>query len=217
MLALGGYGAKIQKMSTGSGFREFLITYMSANEAIHRATKSSIIVSILMIVVGLCAIIVPEVFGAAVVLLLGWLLVFGGAVHLAYAWHIRHHHGSGLWWGILMGIIYAAIGIYMLVHPGAGLASLTLILAIYLFMEAAVELMMSFHLRRLKGSGWLMFDGIVTFILAVLIFKTWPSSSAWVIGTLVGISILFSGISRLMLSRGVHGELRNAMKSPLAP
>jgi len=190
---------------------------MSANEAIHRATKSSIIVSILMIVVGLCAIVVPEVFGAAVVLLLGWLLVFGGAVHLAYAWHIRHHHGSGLWWGILIGLIYVAIGIYMLVHPGAGLASLTLILAIYLFMEAAVELMMSFHLRRLKGSGWLMFDGIVTFILAVLIFKTWPSSSAWVIGTLVGISILFSGISRLMLSRGVHGELRNAMKSPLAP
>jgi uncharacterized membrane protein HdeD (DUF308 family) len=187
---------------------------MSTNEAIHRATKSSIIVSILMIVVGLCAIIAPEIFGAALVLLFGWLLVFGGAMQLAYAWHIRHHHGSGLWWGIVLSIIYIAIGIYMLVHPAAGMASLTLILAIYLFMEAAVEFMMSLHLRRVKGSGWLMFDGIVTFVLAVLIFKTWPSSSAWVIGTLVGISILFSGVSRLMLSRRVHGELRNAMKSP---
>ena len=190
---------------------------MNTNELIHRATKWSIVISVLMIVVGLFAIIVPEVFGAAVVLLLGWLLVFGGAVHLAYAWHIRHHHGSGLWWGILMSIIYITIGIYLLVHPGAGLASLTLILAIYLFMEAAVELMMSFHLRRVKGSGWLMFDGIVTFILAVLILKTWPSSSAWVIGTLIGISILFSGVTRLMFStsaRRVQSALHHATKSP---
>jgi uncharacterized membrane protein HdeD (DUF308 family) len=217
MLALGGCRAKIQKCPPASGFRGTHNQNMNTNEAIHRATKWSIVISVLMIVVGLFAIIVPEVFGAVVVLLLGWLLVLGGAVHLAYAWHIRHHHGSGLWWGILMSIIYIAIGIYLLVHPAAGLASLTLILAIYLFMEAAVELMMSFHLRRVKGSGWLMFDGIVTFILAVLILKTWPSSSAWVIGTLIGISILFSGITRLMFStsaRRAHSALNDAAKSP---
>jgi uncharacterized membrane protein HdeD (DUF308 family) len=190
---------------------------MNTNEIVHRATKRSVTISVLMILVGFLAILVPEIFGQALVIFFGWLLVFGGAAHLAYAWQIRHHHGSGLWWGILLGIIYMAIGVYMLMHPAAGLASLTVILAIYLFMEAAVELMMSFYLRRLKGSGWLMFDGIITFILAVLIFKTWPSSSAWVIGTLIGISILFSGITRLMFSlsapRSQNG-LNDAIKSP---
>ena len=50
------------------------------------------------------------------------------------------------------------------------------------------------------GSGWLILDGIITLVLAGMIWKTWPSSTEWVIGTLVGVSMLFSGISRLMLS-----------------
>jgi uncharacterized membrane protein HdeD (DUF308 family) len=55
-------------------------------------------------------------------------------------------------------------------------------------------------MRPLRGSGWLLLDGIVTLILGVLIWRTWPSSTEWVIGTLVGISMLFSGASRLAIS-----------------
>jgi uncharacterized membrane protein HdeD (DUF308 family) len=56
----------------------------------------------------------------------------------------------------------------------------------------------------------LLFDGIVTLILAILIWRSWPSSTEWVIGTLVGISMLFSGAARLSLSlaaRRVIGKL----------
>jgi uncharacterized membrane protein HdeD (DUF308 family) len=88
----------------------------------------------------------------------------------------------------------------LLFRPVAGLASLTLALAIYLFAEGVLELILSFRLRPMPGSRWLLFDGIITLILAVMIWRTWPSSTEWVIGTLVGISMLFSGISRLMLS-----------------
>jgi uncharacterized membrane protein HdeD (DUF308 family) len=59
---------------------------------------------------------------------------------------------------------------------------------------------MSFQIRPTAGSGWLLFDGIITLILGAMIWRTWPSSTEWVIGTLVGISMLFSGISRLMIS-----------------
>jgi uncharacterized membrane protein HdeD (DUF308 family) len=52
----------------------------------------------------------------------------------------------------------------------------------------------------MPGSSWLLLDGIVTLILAILIWRSWPSSSEWVIGTLVGISMVFSGVSRLSLS-----------------
>jgi uncharacterized membrane protein HdeD (DUF308 family) len=86
-----------------------------------------------------------------------------------------------------------------LTHPAAGLQSLTLALAIYLFAEGVLELILSRLLRALPGSTWLLLDGVITLVLAILIWRAWPSSSEWVIGTLVGISMLFSGISRLFL------------------
>ena len=82
----------------------------------------------------------------------------------------------------------------------AGLASLTLAVPTYLFAEGVLEFVLSFRLRPMRGSGWLLVDGVITLILAVMIWRTWPSSTEWVIGTLVGISMLFSGFSRLMLS-----------------
>ena len=80
------------------------------------------------------------------------------------------------------------------------MVSLTLAVAIYLFVESVLEFILAILLRPLSGSGWLFVDGIVTLILAVLIWRTWPSSTEWVLGTLVGISMLFSGITRLMIS-----------------
>ena len=77
---------------------------------------------------------------------------------------------------------------------------LTLILACYLFFEAIVEFIQYFQLRPRHGAVWLLVDGVITLILAIMIWRSWPASSIWVIGTLVGISMIFSGFSRLMLS-----------------
>ncbi len=63
-----------------------------------------------------------------------------------------------------------------------------------------MEIALYFGIRRVPSSGWVLFDGIITLFLGILIWRQWPSSSVWVIGTLVGISLMFSGISRLMLS-----------------
>lgn len=174
---------------------------MSATAARTIAKESiawSIGLSVLMILAGILAIAVPQVAGLAVSLLVGWLLVLSGAAHLVFAWHTRG--AGGMLWELLLGIVYLLIGGYLLIHPGAGLATLTLVLAIYLFVEGVLETILAFRLRPLPGWGWLLFDGIITLILAVMIWKTWPSSSEWIIGTLVGISMLFSGITRLMIS-----------------
>jgi len=74
------------------------------------------------------------------------------------------------------------------------------VIGLYLFAEAIIEFAGSYMTRHERGSGWLLFDGIVTLLLAFLILGTWPSSKIWTIGTLVGVSMLFSGISRLMIS-----------------
>jgi uncharacterized membrane protein HdeD (DUF308 family) len=170
----------------------------SAGAIMKKAVGWSIGLSVLMIVAGFLAIAVPQAAGIAVNILVAWLLVFSGAAHLVFAWHTRT--SGGMLWELLLGVLYIFVGAYLLFHPVAGLASLTLALAIYLFAEGVLELILSFRLSPIPGSRWLLFDGIITLILSVLIWRTWPSSTEWVIGTLVGISMLFSGVSRLMLS-----------------
>ena|SRR5579863_7082178 len=162
----------------------------------------SIGLSVLMIVAGLAAIALPLAAGLAVNVFIAWLLVFSGCVHLVFAWHTRTT--GGLLWELLIGIVYISIGAYLLMHPVTALLSLTIALAIYLTLEAVFEFALGFTLRPHPGSGWLLFDGLITLILAVMIWRTFPSSSAWVIGTLVGISMLFSGTSRLVLSLAAH-------------
>ncbi|MGA9143449.1 MAG: DUF308 domain-containing protein [Candidatus Acidiferrales bacterium] len=170
----------------------------SAATFVKKSVGWSIALSVLMILAGILAIASPLAAGIAVNIFVAWLLVFSGAVHLVFAWY-RPSTG-GLLWELLVGILYIFIGGYLLMHPVAGLASLTLALAIYLLVEAVLEFVLGFTLRPLPGSGWLLIDGIITLVLAVMIWRTWPSSTGWVIGTLVGISMLFSGTSRLMLS-----------------
>src|SRR5258708_1281179 len=170
----------------------------SLGTIVKKSVGWSIGLSVLMILAGFLAIAVPQAAGIAVNLLVAWLLVFSGAAHLVFAWHTRTT--GGILWELLLGILYICVGAYLLLRPVAGLASLTLALAIYLFAEGVLELILSFRLRPMPGSRWLLFDRIITLILAAMIWRTWPSSTEWVIGTGVGISMLFSGISRLMLS-----------------
>jgi uncharacterized membrane protein HdeD (DUF308 family) len=169
---------------------------------IHRATTWSIALSILMIAAGVIAMFVPALAGAAVTAIVGSLLIFSGLLHLAFAW--RASKQRTVLWEILLGVIYGAVGIYLLASPLRGLLSLTLAVATYLFVEGVLEFVLSVELRRAPGAVWLLVDGIVTLGLAVLIWTTWPSSGMWVVGTLAGISMLFSGITRLMFSMALR-------------
>jgi uncharacterized membrane protein HdeD (DUF308 family) len=174
---------------------------MSATSTVPIVRESvgwSIVLSVLMIIAGFLSIAIPAAAGIAVNLLVGWMLVFSGGAHLVYAWQTRHNRGFV--WELLLGILYFFVGGYLLVNPISGLVSLTLALSLYLWMEGILEFILSHMLRSIPGAGWLLFDGIVTVILAFMIWRTWPWSTEWAIGTLVGVSMLFSGVSRLMIS-----------------
>ena len=158
----------------------------------------AIALSVLLILAGAMAIVVPPAAGIAAAVLVAWLVLLGGVAHLALAWQIRSTRG--LLWEVLVGLLYLALGVYLLARPFAGLASLTLLLACYLFAKGILVLIMSFRIRPMQGSGWLFFDGAVALILGAMIGMSWPSSSEWAIGTLIGISMLFAGITRLPMA-----------------
>ena len=151
-----------------------------------------------MIVLGLLALAGPLATGIAVTAIVAWGLLLLGFLHFCFAWRTR---GAGsLLWEVLIGALYCFVSIFLLTHPLAGLVTLTLLLGTYLLIKGIVEVIGGLSGRGVPGSGWLLFDGAISFVLALMIWFHLPSSAVWIIGTLIGFSILFSGLSRLFLS-----------------
>jgi len=171
-------------------------------DIVRHASTWSIVWGALLIIFGILAISSPMLAAIAVSTVIAWLIVFAGVVHVILAFHA---HGAGsLIWKLLVGIAYLCFGGYLLVHPVLGVASLTLLLACLFLIEGILNIVLFFRMRSMRGSNWVLIDGIVTLLLGLMIYLQWPSSSAWAIGTLVGISMLISGVTRVMLSLAVR-------------
>jgi uncharacterized membrane protein HdeD (DUF308 family) len=162
----------------------------------------SMIWGILMLICGVIAIAMPWVSGIGVVVIVGLVLILAAIGHLIFAFHT--HSVGGFLWQLLLAIIYGAAGIYLLINPLVGLVTLTLVLAVFLLIEAGLETALYFTIRKTVRAGWILFDAIVTLVLAILIWTQWPSSSLWALGTLIGVSLIFSGISRLSLAAAMR-------------
>jgi len=159
--------------------------------------KGNMIWGILMLICGFLAITLPLASGIGVAIVIGWLLLISGVWHLLFGFRSGSGVG-GFLWQLLLAIVYGAAGLMLLFYPLAGLAWLTLVLATFLLIEAALEFV-------------LYFNAIITLLLGILIWARWPFSSVWAIGTLIGVSLIFSGISRLMLSSALSREARAAV------
>ena len=169
---------------------------------IRQSATWSIVLSVLMMVSGVLAICIPPLAGLAVTVMFGWLLIVTGGLHLGFAW--RGHGFAAIAGEIAIAVLYAVLGLSMLLRPVAGLASLTLVIAAYLLAKGALEGIVAFTLRPLPGSGWLLFDGILSIVIAAMIAAAWPASAAWAVGVLVGVAMVSSGFARLMASTAVR-------------
>jgi uncharacterized membrane protein HdeD (DUF308 family) len=167
-----------------------------------RATSWSMALSVLMIIAGILAIAAPYYAGLTITAVVGWLLLISAVLHLVYAF--RGGRATAVIWEILLAVVYGLIGFYVLTNLGVGLASLTFAIAFFLFVEAILELALSYQLRNESGAGWILVDGIITMILAFLIWANWPNSSVWAVGVIVGVSMLFSGIVRVMITSNIR-------------
>jgi uncharacterized membrane protein HdeD (DUF308 family) len=190
-------------MDSGSGLLKPLLSRrrgMNApREAIQdRDLKSSLGLAILLIVLGLLAIALPVAASISVVRVLAWLVLFDGVAQLIYA--LRSEGIGSLIWKLLVALLYLAAGVYLLTHPLLGLSSLTFMLAVFFFAEGIMDMFTYFFTRGSSGSNWLLPHGAVTFVLGLMIWRRWPFSSLWAIGTLVGISMLLTGMTRLMMA-----------------
>lgn len=174
----------------------------STPEMIRHASGWSILWGVLLVILAMFAIGSPFLAALAVNALIAWLIVLAGIVHLVLAFHT--HSAGSVVWKLLVGVAYLLFGIYLLLHPVLGVVSLTLVLASLFLVEGILDVVLFFKMRHMRGAGWVIFDGIVTLLLGLMIYVGWPSSSGWAIGTLVGVSMIISGISRIMISLAVR-------------
>jgi uncharacterized membrane protein HdeD (DUF308 family) len=159
---------------------------------------SSILFAILLVILGVLAISLPMVASIGVARVLSWLILIDGIAQFVYAFRSK---GIGRTiWKLLISVLYIVVGFYLLAHPLMGLAGLTLLLAMFFFVEGIVDIGTFVWSRKSEGSEWLLLHGIVTLLLGVMIWRHWPFSSLWALGTLVGISMLLTGITRLMMA-----------------
>lgn len=167
-----------------------------------QASTSSIVWGILLIILGIVVVGFPVHAAVAVSVVIAWIIVLVGVVHLIIAF--QAHRAGSLVWKLLVGLAYVFFGVYLIAHPALGVVSLTLLLASLLLIAGVFDIVMFFQMRTTQGSIWVLIDGIVTLLLGLMIYRHWPSSSAWVLGTLVGISMIVNGFTRVMLSIAVR-------------
>jgi uncharacterized membrane protein HdeD (DUF308 family) len=185
---------------------------LHTSEIVRQASGWSILWGVSLIVLGMIAIGSPLLAAVAVNAVIGWLILFAGLVHIVVAF--QAHRAGSLIWRLLVGLAYLFFGGYVISHPLLGVASLTLILASLFLVEGIFDIALFVRLRTVEGSAWFLIDGLVTLALGLMIYMQWPSSSAWAIGTLVGVSMIISGVTRVMLSLAVRKATASTTSPP---
>ncbi|HEY9672308.1 MAG TPA: HdeD family acid-resistance protein [Waterburya sp.] len=176
-----------------------MTTDVSTN--INKSNKSlngSLLIGILLTVLGIVAIALPS---ASTIFAETWfalILISAGAAKLVYAFRSREQ--GGFVWKLLLSILYVATGVMLVASPLRGILTLTLLLGSFLVAEGVFELILAFRLRGQQNWTSVLVNGVITLLLGAMIWFQWPFNAPWVIGTLVGVSVLFTGISRVMLS-----------------
>jgi uncharacterized membrane protein HdeD (DUF308 family) len=153
---------------------------------------------ILFILLGLCAIVIPQLFTVAVVVFLGWLLLFGGIVHVGRALMVSDMPGFG-WW-LFIGILQVIVGYLFITRPVAGALTLTMLLTIFFALEGIAKISLAFMMRPLVNWGLVLLSGITAFVFALIVWVSWSESAHWLLGLFLGINMVFMGGTLVKMS-----------------
>ena len=127
----------------------------------------------------------------------GWILLFAGAVEAVQTF--RHHKGGHFFLHLLNTVFAIVVGLMLLGNPLAGSLVLTLLMAAYFLVAGTFSILTSLT-APMPGSGWMLVDGIITVMLGILVWAQWPTAGLWIIGLFIGINLITSGWSQVMLA-----------------
>ena len=131
------------------------------------------------------------------VLVFGCMLIGASVVHIVQSVLARQWSGIGL--SLLLAVLYFVTGALCIGNPATAAVNMTFLFAIFCFIGGLFKIIASL-VMRFERWGWVFLNGLVTFILGVLIYAEWPLSGLWVIGTFVGVDMLLCGWAWMMLA-----------------
>lgn len=175
------------------------------NNDIKSSLNGSIVVSVLLILLGIAAIAFPFFSTFAAETWIAWIILFSGISKLVYTFQTREQ--GGFIWQLLLSLLYIGTAVLLLVYPLQGILTLTLALGAFLLTEGVFEIVYAFQRRSQANWGWSLANGITTLVLGGLIWFEWPFNGPFAIGLLVGISIIFTGVSRIFLALAARSSL----------
>jgi uncharacterized membrane protein HdeD (DUF308 family) len=150
-----------------------------------------------LVALGLCSIFLPFLGSLVTTFVIGWLLMVAG---VAEGIHAYQNRAWGHWgWEALAGVLSLVAGFLLVAFPLRGTVALTLILAAWFTAEGLIKIIRAVQHRGMPAWGFLLFDGILALVLGLLILVRWPSTAVWAIGLLVGVDLLFGGMSLLLI------------------
>jgi uncharacterized membrane protein HdeD (DUF308 family) len=165
-----------------------------------------IVAGITLLVLGTLALIYDTTATIASVVVFGWLLTLAGAMQFVHAFQVTDWKGFFLY--LLDAIVRTVAGVLLVIYPGSGAATLTLILSFYFIAGGAFRAIGS-TVVRFPSWGWSVASGLISVGLGVMLALQWPTSGLWFIGFAVGIDMIFSGWALLMFAAFVK-KLANA-------
>ena len=174
-------------------------------EALRKYSTWFIVYGIVLIALGICAIAAPGVATLTVELLVGWLLLLGGAFGLIAVFSAGRS-APGFWWNLFTAVLCVLAGLSLLVRPLSGAITLTIIFTAYLLASGISHIILAIGLRKeIPGAwGWMLLSGLVDIVLALIIISGMPGTATWVLGLLVGINLLMLGFAIVMSALAVR-------------
>ena len=156
---------------------------------------SWLIIGIISILFGLIAILNPFAASITVEQLISWIFIVVGAIQIYSAWKTQRFS-----WVMLSGVIGLLVGLMMLTNPLAALVSLTTMISILLLLIGIAKLLASWKLRATPYFGFVMFSGLLSVLISIVIFANLPGAAATLLGLLLAIELISNGISLLAYS-----------------
>lgn len=159
--------------------------------------SSFLILGIILVLLGILAIAGANYATLTSIIFFGILLTVGGILQVIYAFWGRD--GQGFAHTLLSGIFYTIVGLVFVTHPAASAIAITLLLAAFYTVSGIYKIIVSLT-TPVAQWGWLLFSGIISFALGMLIWAEWPTIGLWLIGLFIGIDLIFLGWFWIMLS-----------------
>ena len=168
------------------------------NKASAMGHKSLMITGIVLLVLGALLLASPIAAGTLIIKAVAAVLVLTGAVQLFQA--SKAPAGAGRNVALVLGIVVAGLGVMVWINPGIGSGFLLALLMIFFVVNGLWQVTTAWRFRAVRGWFWLFLCGLVSLVFVYLLWSQWPLAGAWVIGVFIGIDLLLTGLSMVVLA-----------------